>query len=246
MINSGACESLITLSTYRRIIEAQDDLKQSDYLKSTIETLTEQLQSREINEIICFGIGHFGDCLISRYQLAFILAIKEAFKANRIEFHEPILSDAEVNILTKFECQVHPVNVEGKLPLNPETAFTLLYLPHCPKQLTNNLLWKNWSVQLNKTLLICNSFTNLISSTPARFLCEDASFVVKIQPYVEEIAFENNFRFSDIFNDLSLHTFPTDRLAKVPETVWSENSEPKYSNDIEFIAASLTSNLRLS
>lgn len=131
----------------------------------------------------------------------------------------------EKSILTELNCKTYSINLEGKLLI--DHLPTLLYLPHCPKQLTNNLLWRNWnSTALQHVkLLIGNSFESIIESTPERFLQQDAEYLLKLFPHTKEIKLPNNFRHTDIFNDLSIHCFDID---KVPADIWSQNTEPKY------------------
>lgn len=211
-----------------------------------MKNILSELDKVSFDEIICFGIGHFGDCLISRYQLAFILAVKSKLNIEQIIFHEPILRRSEVNILHAFNCCTFAKNLEGKLSIKP-VGLTLIYSPHCPKQLTNNLLWKNWTAErLIRFIYIGNSFSNLINSTPSRFLDTDAYFIVKIQPYTKEQALENHFKFTDIFNDTAIHTFPKEKLEKLDQEFWCENlDEPIYLESIELITADFIDKLTL-
>lgn len=193
--------------------------------------------------LICIGIGHFSECSISRHQLAFILLLKQEFTTAQIEFHEPILSAAEVEILSKLDCSVALVNCEGKIPIDGPT---LVYAPHCPKQLINNFLWRNWNAEaLNQLIYIGNSFSNLINSTPSRFLATDAAFIVQLQPHCVEIELVNTFKFSDIFNDTSIHRF--DAFNELPADFWATATiEPIYTSDnLELITANFEKILKI-
>lgn len=220
----------------------------SDFFIAFVTKFEKLLSNRkQIDEIICFGIGHFIDCAISRHQLAFILAVQCKFTIKRIVFHEPILNRVEVNILKKLNCEICVENIEGKYHLD-STKSTLVYSPHCPKQLTNNLLWCNWTVdQLVSLIFIGNSFSNLISSTPTRFLERDVEFITAIEAFTEEIAIENSFKFTDIFNDTSIHTFARETLEKIDREIWKKRSEqsPSYADDIELITAGIIEKLNL-
>lgn len=198
--------------------------------------------SRE-KHIVCIGIGHFSDCSISRHQLAFVLSVKELFGFASIVFHEPILTRSEVNVLKTLNCSVAAKNVEGKVEID---GVTLMYAPHCPKQLINNLLWKNWNEDTLKHLIyIGNSFANLLNSTPSRFLSIDAGFIVKLQPHCEEIDLINDFKFTDIFNDTSVHQFPA--IGTLSPEFWSkESEEPVYESDnLELITTALVEKLSI-
>lgn len=211
---------------------------------TVIRSHLKPLGHRQISQIHCIGIGHFGDCLISRYQLAFILAIKKEFSIERITFHEPILSRSEVNILQRINCEVCAENLEAKIQVDTQ-AVTLVYSPHCPKQLTNNLLWRNWNHnRLTGLVFIGNSFKTLLESTPNRLLAQDARFIIAIEPYCHETVLENCFKFTDTFNDTAVHTFPGEQLSKLPNTFWTEAiTEPTYSDNIELITSELIAKL---
>lgn len=233
----------------RRIAETKIDLQSSEYLKFALQSIDEiKKDLGKITEIICIGIGHFSECSISRHQLAFILNVQKFLNVNKITFHEPILSKGEINILKALDCEVFEENLEGKIDVKYQhDSLTLIYAPHCPKQLSNNFIWKNWSVEkLTHIVLIANSISNLVCSTPDRFLKIDAAFIARLYPFTNEIVLPNNFKFTDIFNDTSIHTFSEQKLNDQPKTFWSEDiAEPKYSENIELITADLISKLTI-
>jgi len=53
---------------------------------------------------------------------------------------------------------------------------------------------------------------------------------------MKEAPIPNTFHHSDIFNDSSIHWFPTEMLASVPQALWKDNDEPVYNgNDPEIV-----------
>lgn len=195
----------------------------------------EEIDSTNSLRILCFGLGRFTNCSTSRFQLAYILLIKEHFKIKSASFSDPIFSTQEILLLQSLNCLVIAENLEGKYQVENEDV-TIFYLPHCPKQLTNNILWKNWGTQLENIILIGNSFDSLISSTPERVLKSNADFILKINPFVREFFLENNFKYSDIFNDTSIHIFPKDKIENLEIEFWENITEPSYKKeDTEFI-----------
>lgn len=187
------------------------------------------------SQILCFGLGRFSSCSTSRFQLAYILLIKEHFNIKSASFSDPIFSSQEKLLLESLNCQVITENLEGKNQIENNDK-TIFYLPHCPKQLTNNILWKNWGLYLKNIILIGNSFDSLISSTPERILKSNAEFILKINPFVKELHLENNFKYSDIFNDTSIHLFEKDKIESLEIEFWENISEPTYNKeDTEFI-----------
>jgi len=212
----------------------EEELKTSEFLKGAEESLKRALQQKEIREIICLGIGKISECSIAKHQLALISVIKKLFDIPAIKFFDPVLSADEKKLLELLQFEVLTENTEGKYLAQQPTLF---YLPHCPKQITNNLLFTNWNPEnIQNLFLICNSFSSVVQSTPERLLRPNAHYILEINPYVSEIEFENNFRYSDIFNDFSAHSFTSEKLQNLPSTFWKDHPEPRYSEeDLELI-----------
>lgn len=219
---------------FRKIQEFKLEIKSSEYFTSAVELLKQSINGKDIKEIICLGIGRISSCHIAKYQLALISAIQEHFEVPEVKFYDPVLSSGDREVLETLNHEVLTENTEGKYLVEQPTIF---YLPHCPKQITNNLLSTNWSLErIQNLVLICNSFKSIIVSTPERFLRPNAHYILEINPFTSETEIENNFRFSDIFNDFSIHTFPANHLSKVPASFWENPPQPNYTEeDLELI-----------
>lgn len=222
---------------YRKIHNARTVLDESSFVEGVNSVLQEALDScgdKSILEIICYGLGHFTECNISRYQLALLLFLKERFNAT-VYAHDPVFYHSEVNILRELDVLIIDENEEGKRVIC-SSGTTLLYMPHCPKQLVNNFLWKNWGPGLKNCIIFGNSFSNI---TDRRILSDSnlIAFLSKIQPYIQEFPINTNFKFLDVFNDTSVHVFPENRLSAVLPSFWTENClEPVYPDtDLELI-----------
>jgi SRR1 len=217
---------------FRRIEQIEVDLENSDFFENAHKLIEKAINQRDIEEIICLGIGRVSECSIAKHQLAFIAIIRKKFNIQKVQFFDPILNDGDRDILKRLDFVISSENKEGKYSV---TSPTLFYLPHCPKQITNNLLYTNWSAEsLKNIILICNSFKQIIESTPERLLRPNAHYLLELSNRVTEFEIENNFRFTDIFNDFSIHSFQANKLADVP---WNNRPEPKYSlEEIEFIS----------
>lgn len=202
------------------------------------------MQDNSVVEVVCFGLGRISDCQISRYQLAFLISVKDYLSPSKVLVHDPIFSRSECSILKKLNLEVIEENCEGNYTTS-DNCVTLAYFPHCPKQLTNNFLWCNWGVKLHNCLLICNSFTTLIDNNPNRIISESVPFIYKIYPYTKEIIVQNNFKFTDIFNDTALHHFPVENLSKLDIDFWHKGSKPTYENTEEFITSLMIEKLTI-
>lgn len=206
----------------------------SEFLEGALESLRKTLQDKQIEEIICLGIGRISQCSIAKNQLAFISIVRKRFEIPAIKFFDPVLSVDENKIIEELQHKVLKENTEGKyLAQRP----TLFYLPHCPKQITNNLLFTNWnSENIQNVFLICNSFASIIQSTPERILRPNARYILNINSFVTELEIKNSFKYTDIFNDFSIHSFLSGKLKNLPSNFWEDHPEPKYSEeDLELI-----------
>ena len=74
---------------------------------------------------------------------------------------DPVLSSSEKKILHELKFQTSEENLEGcYLVDNSVSNLTVFYLPHCPKQLLNNILWTNWD-RLDRILILGNSISGI-------------------------------------------------------------------------------------
>lgn len=183
-------------------------------------------------DIICLGLGKISSCRTAQYQLALLLAFTDKIQCTA-EAYDPIFSKGERDLLIQLGIKISKANLEGNLvnSLKP----TLYFLPHCPRELTNNLLYSNWSVlQLSQCFIIANSFEKIILNTPHRLL-SSYHYLLQISSTVQELPIENCFHLADIFNDLSLHIFPKETLTSLEPSFWAA-PKPVYSQEsCEFI-----------
>uniref|UniRef100_A0A8C0GJ17 SRR1 domain containing n=1 Tax=Chelonoidis abingdonii TaxID=106734 RepID=A0A8C0GJ17_CHEAB len=130
---------------------------------------------------VCYGIGSFSSCVISRYQLAFLLLLLEKLQIPKSQCYifDPLFSELEISVLNDLSVTVVLENEEGKHHIH---EFTIFYMIHCGKALYNNLLWSNWSVDaLSKMIIIGNSFKGIEERLLARILERDYLYIAKVQ-----------------------------------------------------------------
>ncbi|KAG8455746.1 hypothetical protein GDO86_001802 [Hymenochirus boettgeri] len=179
-------------------------------------------------DCVCYGLGNFSLCVISRHQLAFLLLFLELFKIPRSQAYvfDPAFSPIEISLLTKLGFNILTENEEGKRAVCKTTVF---YMLHCGKALYNNLLWKNWSSdKLSKIIILGNSFKSIQERLLSRILRRDYLYIEKSLQAVEEAALPDLSRYSDVFNDTSIHWFPVQKLRTLPDDVWDIRDEPSY------------------
>lgn len=219
-------------------MEAKLEIAGTDIFDSILASLKEginNLESQEIAHIVCFGIGKIGECSISRYQFAVILCLKELYKVN-VWMYDPVFDSNEVKILDHFGIFTLCENLEGKYKVCDRNV--LFYLPHCPKQLTNNLLWANWGLSLSYCIIIANSFSNILEQSSSRMIKANAEYISRIHPYTLELPVINSFKYFEIFNNTAIHFFP--KLNLLPQDVWDCQPEPVYLEDVEFVTKSVS------
>ncbi|XP_055603512.1 SRR1-like protein [Uranotaenia lowii] len=230
----------------RRFDETENDFFQSEFFRQTVSKIVPILELQNIRHIICLGLGRLSECTISRHQLAFVRGLQKQLPSveTPIQFYDPIFSQQETDIIQRLGAVVLTENLEGKYSAAEKTLF---YLPHCPKQITNNLLWKNWNQAfLGNVFLIGNSFESIISNTPKRLLKSNSEYLLNIADFCKETKLDNIFKFKDIFNDTSLHCFDITVLSQQEASFW-EAQEPCYAeDDLELISKSIQQNLELT
>ncbi|XP_021184662.3 SRR1-like protein [Helicoverpa armigera] len=228
----------------QRIHCAVEDLQNSIYLEDVIKSVSSFLQDRKVVEIVCLGLGHVAECNISRHQLALLLCLKEHCNPIKVLVHDPIFYKEECTLLHKLGLKVIPINNEGSYVISDKGP-TLVYFPHCPKQLTNNFLWSNWGPNLENCILICNSFSSLIDNQPSRILSKTVPYIYKIYPHTTEESLKNSFKYTDIFNDTSIHQFCKAKLEKLDSDFWTKGDKPTYENTEEFITSLMVQKLNI-
>ncbi|XP_060525836.1 SRR1-like protein [Cylas formicarius] len=230
------------LANVRRVIQAKEELVTTDFFESVTASLREGLQTldgKKFDEIICLGLGRVSQLLVSRYQLALLLCLRELYGV-QVRASDPIFNEHDKILLDYFDVSVVDENLEGKYRA-ASGSVTLFYLPHCSRQLTNNLLWSNWGLNLNSCAIIANSFNQIVESRVGRWeVNESAGYIARICPYVLELAVINSFKYYEVFNDTAVHFFPWNRLKLISEDFWERNPEPAYDlTDLEFITKEL-------
>lgn len=209
-------------------------IRQATYTKNVIKVLDKEcltvLKSNSISEIICYGLGQFSQTKSAEYQLGFLLCLQKHYNCIPVYVYDPVFCHEEIRILRYLGLQIIERNEEGKRVVQNKT--TLVFMPHCSYELTNNFLYANWGNGLNNCILLANSFeevTQGFMTSHLRKYMEEVHYLLDIAPYVTEIKLENSFEYSFVFNTLSIHIFSKENLLKVPTDFWKNREEPQYS-----------------
>ncbi|XP_076295047.1 SRR1-like protein isoform X2 [Lasioglossum baleicum] len=223
------------------LLEAETELRSTLFADNVFHSMKSSLNALNVDgvsEILCYGLGPFLRLKSSKYQLALLLSLKNHY-GSRVYVYDPIFSSKEIEFLLRFGFNVLNVNEEGKRIV--ENNVTLVYMPHCATHLTNNFLYANWGERLCKCILLTNSFSAVVDNLTAANRSGCIDYIVRIQPYVTEIALRNNFPHEEAFNDLNLHIFLEQDINKIPRNFWNEREEPCYRNTtIDYFTAKQT------
>ncbi|NWZ24828.1 SRR1L protein, partial [Asarcornis scutulata] len=213
---------------------------------------------------VCYGLGRFGTCPNARHQLAFLLLLLQRMEVppDRCLVFDPAFSELEVAALGELGLRLLPENEVRAAPTQPgpgpwcspspapaprspqegkhrvQDSPTLFYMVHCGKALYNNLLWRNWApAALSNMVIIGNSFKGMQERVLSRILERDYSYIAKILKGTEEVALPAHPRYTDTFNDTSVHWFPLHKLEQLSAEVWEFLEEPTYQEceDLEII-----------
>ncbi|XP_006007269.1 SRR1-like protein [Latimeria chalumnae] len=184
-------------------------------------------------DCVCYGIGNFSSCPAPKYQLALLLLLLEKLKIpkERCYVFDPLFSKSEITFLKDLGLTVILENEEGKRKIHKLTIF---YMVHCGNALYNNLLWRNWSVEeLSKIFIIGNSFRGIEERLVTRILQENYKYIFEILKVTEESPLPYSLEYEDIFNDTSIHWFPSQKLYEIPSRSWESPAEPIYRESEE-------------
>jgi len=150
------------------------------------DAIRSDIATRERNhmDLLSYGIGNFTTCPIARYQLSFLIVLREklADVCASCSVYDPMFSKHELEVLDRIDFSVIAENEEGKRKCNVPTV---AFLPHCGKALYNNFVWKNIASGgggedgnlLKKVILIGNSFSKMIERTPHRLLMSTGNYI---------------------------------------------------------------------
>jgi len=222
-----------------KIEEAVKVFQSSSYPENLYSAVDKKAGGR-VKHLLCYGLGSPSESYLSRHQLAALLALKERYKCNTLAY-DPVFLPNDIQILKDHNIQVIEKNDEGKRKIC-NNGVTLVYFPHCSSQLVNNFIWANWNTSIHSCIVLSNSFSAVINrnseTTVASLAClRDIAKIVEESPVVD------SYEIDSVFNDLSVHTFPTGNIVDL--NFWQPRPEPNYEGEtIEFCQKEVSVKLR--
>ncbi|KAG6623739.1 Protein Kinase [Phytophthora cinnamomi] len=185
--------------------------------------------------LVGYGLGSFCASSNAVHQLGFLVALKEALGAgkatataevaagadkiqHRAEIFDPAMNKSDAAIAESLDVSVIQDNEHGRRRVARNTVF---FMPHCGKTLYENVLACNWGPELNRLVIIGNSFSAYGDRVLAAQERQEL-LLVRVLPFLEEVplscgvtkAHADFARYEAAFNDLSAHRFPSDSLSR--------------------------------
>ncbi|XP_017040086.1 SRR1-like protein [Drosophila ficusphila] len=211
------------------------EMVQSDYFLVTMEALQQQLEGikTSLERIVCLGLGPFSRTYHALHQAAFVIGLQRHHKIKDALYFDPVFRDTEKELINLFDGCVMSEDCAGK---HEATVPTLYYLPHCPYALMHNILWSNWKREtLPNVFLISNSFEMLTMNRKSQ-----NDHIMRIVEHCTETPLEDDYETTNVFNDLSLHTFPQESLPACDDEVFWAKYSPLKVNEDELITETET------
>jgi hypothetical protein len=160
----------------------------------------------------------------------------QSIQIGRVELYDPIMSVMDkqlvkyvykLNIAEKNTRCVKTyalvgspiVNADDKTKNNNKSSnisedrlLNIIYMPHCPKALYNNLLYSNWCEQsLSRIMLIGNSLIDIRTNTLDQVMLENYAYIYDSTEMIIERRLENECERTDAFHSMCISTFKPDK-----------------------------------
>jgi hypothetical protein len=112
-------------------------------------------QKLEYFQMYFLGIGSFSTSPASCLQMSFGICISREYKVNNLYIYDPVMSMLEKDICQRYGITVLSENMNGRYFADSNSLF---YMPHCPYNLYNNLIWANWCTGFENITIIGNRY----------------------------------------------------------------------------------------
>mgnify|MGYP003387220443 CR=1 FL=1 len=119
--------------------------------------------NKELN-IVVLGIGNYLGSYSSFIQLVMVVVLSRALSSTAtpicVSIFDPLLTIEECRLcrdILSFTMEME--NKRGKVVASSTSIVTMFYMPHCPYQIYNNILWANWH-NLDRILIIGNRYVD--------------------------------------------------------------------------------------
>lgn len=216
-----------------------DILRDETFYRDVVKCLTDI--AGDFNSLNVLGLGSFSVSMSARLQLALAMGIRRDFlslDAPYSDIYDPIMNHQDLEAcpslgffplgedpLLLSELNKFVAENEGKDEKQQEDCCQIkriiYYMPHCPYQVYNRLLWRHWGNGLADIIIIGNSFmsysTRRIDNNIGDCLVLLRSHLKERPLWQDDFAYKSNrpelASLEMAFNDLSAMWFPRENLS---------------------------------
>ncbi|RCH83403.1 hypothetical protein CU098_000293, partial [Rhizopus stolonifer] len=184
----------------------------------------QHLLTTSFDDIICYGIGSMQKSKNAQYQFELALLLRDLTKIpGKMYIFDPVMTELDKELCQVCDIEIITKDEEGKRPAEKPTLF---YMPHCGRGLYSNTLSANWNTELlSKVTIIGNRFDMYVGSQLHRDLVKECPYLIPAVDILNAVSFPKEFDNNQVFNDLSIQTFPEEALSKLTNEFWE--SVPK-------------------
>ncbi|KAI7854565.1 hypothetical protein BDC45DRAFT_535569 [Circinella umbellata] len=171
--------------------------------------------------MICYGIGSIQHSKNAQYQFILALLIRDILEdyVDKVSIYDPVMTELDKELSKSHNIHVIDINEDGKRTVSKPTLF---YMPHCGRGLYSNTLSVNWDKQsLPNVIMIANRFDMYVGSQLERDLRRECPYLIPAVELVEYTSFPKEFDDNKVFNDLSIITFPKDKVNGTTDDFWN-------------------------
>ncbi|EQC27741.1 hypothetical protein SDRG_14490 [Saprolegnia diclina VS20] len=203
-----------------RARKLRDAMRTSSFFERIRAVLLAHLPLETPLQLVAYGVGSFahGPSGNAIYQLVCASLLRELLAGHDALadafIYDPIMTEEDNEVAAAMDLSVLPTNEQGQRTAQTRTLF---FMPHCGKQLYQNVLLSNWP-SLEKICILGNSFAAyddrlLVKADRAK------SIFSALVPFTTEVALgpcdkavRDHVQYDAAFNDTSLHVFSDAQL----------------------------------
>eukprot|EP00037_Helgoeca_nana_P021627 m.218566 g.218566 ORF g.218566 m.218566 type:complete len:293 (-) comp25712_c0_seq1:102-980(-) len=221
----------------KRLIAPTRELARVEYVEKVLGVLlaTPVLRAGKAVRLVGYGIGNFGSSAVPRLQYCCFRELARRLDlAAPAELFDPVMTASEIAVAAADGIRAPRVNEAAKRKCHGDP--TVFFMPHCGKELYDNLLWANWTVpHLAAVVILGNSFAFYVENAIGDELKKTTRYLAAACGCATEVVLENPVAPSAAFNNTSVHHFAVDRLERLPASTWDEAAEPIHVSGHEVV-----------
>jgi len=195
-----------TASTSALLERVANELINSGWMSKCQQMLCDTMKELSFTstEVLCLGLGSPSCSRDARAQLAFLLSTCDScdIERRKVLVCDPVFTEADVELLRSLQLNCLADQAQAKYPLLKPT---ILFMPHCDRNLYENILRENWTKdRLQNMLLIANRFSEYADSIPSHKLMAESPCLSRLAPYLNSKELPTLTSLPTAFNNTSI------------------------------------------